>query len=299
MGRRMKKITASVLCLFFVVCCSCGVADVEMEKENTTELVFEAENESPDCIKERFPPAIIKEVKPESSEPKLQPTVQPEELTAILTKSGFSYGELSCEQLITVCADGTDARITLWESDSGAWSQVYDEMPGKVGRNGVSAKKEEGDGKTPVGLFGITLAFGTSDLTDLGLPYRRITEESYWVDDSNSIFYNQWVEGTEQKDWNSAEHMIDYSASYAQGFVIDYNMSPVVPGAGSAIFFHCGDRPTSGCVATSRDNVQKILLWLQSTKSPSILLVNIIETTIDISKTPTPRWNPVLESSTA
>ena len=136
----------------------------------------------------------------------------------------------------------------------------------------MTADKREGDGKTPKGLFTLTTAFGIQPDPGSGLPYRQVTAESYWVDDQNSRFYNQWVEGTGDKDWASAEHLIDYAAQYAYGAVVDHNTDPIVPGSGSAIFLHCGSRPTAGCVSLPRETVVGILKWLSPEQTPSILI---------------------------
>ena len=86
------------------------------------------------------------------------------------------------------------------------------------------------------------------------------------------MYYNKRVEGTADKDWNSAEHMIDYSAAYEYGFVIDYNPDAVY-NAGSAIFFHISYSSTAGCVGTDKNMVLQYLAKLDSTKNPYILIV--------------------------
>lgn len=39
------------------------------------------------------------------------------------------------------------------------------------------------------------------------LEYRKIGDDDYWVDDSNSAYYNKWVNTSNVKDWNSAEDL--------------------------------------------------------------------------------------------
>ena len=143
---------------------------------------------------------------------------------------------------------------------------------GYVGRNGISENKREGDGATPKGLYPITEGFYMGSAPQTGLDLFPITRDTYWVDDPDSKYYNRRVEGTRDKDWASAEHMIDYDPYYAYGFVVGYNTQAVYK-AGSAIFFHVGDMATSGCVATDRAWVLAYLAALDKSYNPYILIV--------------------------
>jgi L,D-peptidoglycan transpeptidase YkuD (ErfK/YbiS/YcfS/YnhG family) len=96
------------------------------------------------------------------------------------------------------------------------------------------------------------------------LPAFAITGQTYWVDDPNSVYYNQRVEGTQNRDWRSAEHMIRHEELYGLGFVIGYNTRDIVPGAGSAIFFHRGDDYTAGCVAAEGADLLGLLAALET-----------------------------------
>ena len=201
---------------------------------------------------------------------------QPAELTELLESRGIGYEELdeiSCSQLVTVVSIGTTAQIRFYSCEEGAWKELPDlNCNGRVGRGGVSMDKQEGDGSTPSGLFGIGSAFYIANQPDTGLDLFQITDQTYWVDDPNSAFYNQKVEGTQDKDWNSAEYMISYDV-YRYGFVVDYNPQ-AVKGAGSAIFFHIGDTPTAGCIATEENMVLTYLKALTQERNPHILIVS-------------------------
>ena len=49
----------------------------------------------------------------------------------------------------------------------------------------------------------------------------------YWIDDSKSKYYNKLVDITKtKKDWNSAEHLIDYPIEYEYLVEIKTNSSP-------------------------------------------------------------------------
>lgn len=100
-----------------------------------------------------------------------------------------------------------------------------------------------------------------------------MTEHTYWVDDPESKYYNQRVEGVENKDWNSAEHMIDYYSAYHYGFVIEFNTTNIIAGKGSAIFFHCSQSPTAGCVGVSENSLLVYLQILCAERMPFILII--------------------------
>lgn len=88
----------------------------------------------------------------------------------------------------------------------------------------------------------------------------QITKDMYWVDDSESRYYNQLVDISKvEKDWNSAEHLIDYPIQYE--YLVEIKTNPKnIPGKGSAIFLHCtNNKPTAGCVAINKENMKKII----------------------------------------
>jgi len=207
-----------------------------------------------------------------------QPVViqQPTALTELLETGDITYEELvqlGCTQLVTVVAEGTTAQIGMFSCADGAWEALPQmNCEGFVGRSGVSDAKQEGDGTTPVGLYRIGSGFYIDDMPETALDLFQITEDTYWVDDPNSKFYNQRVESTENKDWNSAEQMFSY-AEYTYGFVVNYNVL-AQPGAGSAIFFHINDNPTAGCIATEEEMVLAYLKELDKARNPYILILD-------------------------
>lgn len=228
-------------------------------------------------IPQTEPPTEPEPTIPPTEAPTL-PTVedQPMELTTLLDLEGITYDMLTekqCNQLVTVEADGNKANIRMFICEEGLWQLQPDlDCSGFLGRNGSSANKQEGDGCTPTGFYSIGSGFYTKDAPETNLDLFQITRDTYWIDDPNSQFYNQRVEGTENKDWKHAEHMIDYP-EYLYGFVVNYNM-PVVKDAGSAIFFHINDNPTAGCIATTEEMVLAYLALLDKAEHPYILIVN-------------------------
>ena len=131
-----------------------------------------------------------------------------------------------------------------------------------IGRNGVTKDKIEGDGKTPIGEFELGLILGThfNIQNKNALKYKQITQNMYWVDDTTSKYYNQLVDISKvQKDWESAEHLIDYPIEYE--YLIEIKTNPKnTPRKGSAIFLHCSNNnSTAGCIAINKRYMQKII----------------------------------------
>ncbi|MDR1461758.1 MAG: L,D-transpeptidase family protein [Azoarcus sp.] len=120
-----------------------------------------------------------------------------------------------------------------------------------LGKNGFRQDKREGDGATPIGVFTFGRAFGIADDPGSATPYTKVTETDVWVDDPASRRYNQWARADDPNaDWQSAERLSEYKKAYKYAIAVNYNVSPIVPGKGSAIFLHAATgRPTAGCVA--------------------------------------------------
>ncbi len=82
----------------------------------------------------------------------------------------------------------------------------------------------------------------------------------YWVDDVNSKYYNQLVNIKEvEKDWERAEHLIEYKTQYE--YLIEIKTNPNnIPNKGSAIFLHCtNNTPTAGCISIDTQIMKKII----------------------------------------
>ena len=173
----------------------------------------------------------------------------------------------NCSQLIITLGTGdSNADIYCFQKDSnGYWKQVY-KFNGFVGKGGIG-KASEGDVKSPSGYYTLGTAFGRLGNPGTKMPWRNITPNDYWDDNPNSSTYNTWQSSNPPK----TERM--YISAYNYGFVINYNLDRV-PGAGSAIFFHVAYRYTLGCTGTSKDNVVKILKWLNPKYNPMILQCN-------------------------
>lgn len=160
-----------------------------------------------------------------------------------------------------------------------------------LGKKGIVAAqlKTEGDGMTPTGLYNISELFGYSLISPnkYGMPYRPILDKldddgKFWdkfIDDSNSSEYNSWVGGRTLaqsfEEMRVAGHKDGYAA-YEYGAILDYNMKPIIPGKGSAIFLHIYKNPflpTEGCIALAKNDILTILNCLKPNYFPNILIL--------------------------
>jgi L,D-peptidoglycan transpeptidase YkuD (ErfK/YbiS/YcfS/YnhG family) len=189
-----------------------------------------------------------------------------------------AHGSLPSKQLVLVLTDDPNAFegiLYQYESRSGQWHLQGKSKQVVVGKKGLiaHASKQEGDKRTPMGLFplgpifGFEKTFGQNSKMD----YRPIQASTVCVDDSKSHAYNQIVENNDaSKDWDSHEPMRDI-IEYQFGAVIQYNLPEPKKQAGSCIFLHILPIPyqgTSGCVAMSEPDLLELLAWLDKAQQP-------------------------------
>jgi L,D-peptidoglycan transpeptidase YkuD (ErfK/YbiS/YcfS/YnhG family) len=178
-------------------------------------------------------------------------------------------------QVVTVVAPSpgsTTATVTAWQLGPSGWTVAVGPVKGWVGEDGVGTASESSS-RTPKGTFFLTEAFGLAGNPGTGLPYRVINSADYWVSDVASPLYNRFYECPTACPFNTAagEHLVKAGASYNYAVVIDYNRSPVLPGAGSAFFFHVSNgEPTAGCVAIPQNSLVTIMKWLNPAARPLI-----------------------------
>jgi L,D-peptidoglycan transpeptidase YkuD (ErfK/YbiS/YcfS/YnhG family) len=128
-------------------------------------------------------------------------------------------------------------------------------VPAAVGRAGVVRSKAEGDGATPAGIFPLVRAFYRADRIpppETRLPLRPLLPSDAWVDDPTDANYNRLVSLPYPAH---TEAMWLDDPVYDLVVVVGYNMAPVVPGAGSAIFLHVARpdfSPTAGCITIEK-----------------------------------------------
>ena len=137
-----------------------------------------------------------------------------------------------------------------------------------VGKNGTTSKKNEGDKKTPKGLFSLGNVYYRKDrnlkpITKLhSIP---ITKKMGWCNDIKNKKYNKLI-----KINNSTRHEKMFRKDYKYDYIIpiNYNTKNTQIGKGSAIFIHLSKtyKQTAGCVALKKKDLL-ILLKLINRKT--------------------------------
>ena len=144
-----------------------------------------------------------------------------------------------------------------------------------MGRNGLSSHHLEGGGTTPIGVFTIGPTMdGVSVSPGVRFGYHQLSCGDWWNEDRQSRSYNHFVHlacGVAPSFTGSSEALWQNVPAYDYFAVIDYNVSPVVPGRGSGIFLHVakGD-PTTGCVSVAKENLLQLLRLLRPSSRPLI-----------------------------
>ena len=134
-----------------------------------------------------------------------------------------------------------------------------------LGSGGRQLQKTEGDGVTPVGRWPLRQVLYRPDrlsAPDCPLPVTALVSDDGWCDDPAHRDYNRPVklphEASCEELWRR-DHVYDIIVT------LGHNDSPVITGAGSAVFFHLA-RPqfeaTQGCVAVTQDDMLVILAHL-------------------------------------
>jgi L,D-peptidoglycan transpeptidase YkuD (ErfK/YbiS/YcfS/YnhG family) len=141
------------------------------------------------------------------------------------------------------------------------WRLVRGPMAARVGYNGFSASRHEGDGTTPAGTFRFVYGFGS--MPNPGLRgfgrWRRLTPSSCWS--GARADYNRWVNRPCTRGeslWKNRRVAYRYAA------VINFNYWHPVWRRGSGIFLHQQTGgPTAGCVSLNAGDLVAVLRWLR------------------------------------
>lgn len=153
-------------------------------------------------------------------------------------------------------------------------------------------QKQEGDGRSPAGVFPLGDLWGYAATAPLGvrLPYHAISDRDRCVDDPDSPDYNQLRQAPSgaAEPWRSAERMRMTTDHYKLLVTVDYNRLVSASGAGSGlrpqpragscIFLHIAPAPgtgTAGCTALAEADLRQVLAWLDPQKRPLLILLPI------------------------
>lgn len=191
--------------------------------------------------------------------------------------------------------DATEGQLQAYERTAQGWQPHGSAFSVAVGRNGSAwgiglvvtppdgPQKQEGDGRSPAGVFAIGPAFGYAATLASALPYQPMQASSYCMDVPDSPYYNRIVDadvvGAEAVAGSTEPMRLDLhnkgDVRYRQGFVIAHNPQ-AVPGRGSCIFAHLWRAPgeaTAGCTAMQPDHMQALLGWLDPARQPRFVLM--------------------------
>jgi L,D-peptidoglycan transpeptidase YkuD (ErfK/YbiS/YcfS/YnhG family) len=179
-----------------------------------------------------------------------------------------------CPQRIQVTAPtARSTTATLIVRECG--KRVFGPWRARVGRNGLSAHHLEGDGTTPTGTYGIgPVVYGIDADPGISLRYHRLVCGDWWDEDARSATYNTFRHvacGTSPSFGGGSEALWRITPAYRLFALIQYNVAPVVPGRGSAIFLHVDTgRATNGCVSLPLTELRSLLVKLRTGATISI-----------------------------
>jgi L,D-peptidoglycan transpeptidase YkuD (ErfK/YbiS/YcfS/YnhG family) len=187
---------------------------------------------------------------------------------------------VSAKQLITVeakVARTTHASLRTWVRVDGCWVAASGPYAARLGKNGLSSNRREGDGTTPTGTYRIgSTMYGNAPNPGVRFAYRRLRCGDWWDEDPSSPTYNSFQHvrcGAKPPFAGASEGMWQQPGAYPFLAVIEYNMRPVVPGRGSGIFLHAQTGgPTIGCISLRRDQLAAVLRWLRPGSAPMIAI---------------------------
>lgn len=178
--------------------------------------------------------------------------------------------------------------LSKYNKVDGKWVPHQESHPITLGRTGLrwgsglhkenaETYKQEGDGKSPAGIFSFGTAFGYApkeEVSFLKLPYVHVTKITQCIEDVNSKYYNQIVSDTNiEKDWDSADFMRRDDHLYKWGVFVNHNI-PAQAKDGSCIFFHLWREPgkyTLGCTGMEEANILELITWLDPKLNPRLV----------------------------
>lgn len=135
-------------------------------------------------------------------------------------------------------------------------------MRASLGAAGITAHKQEGDHATPAGRLALLRVLYRADRIArprAAVPVEPLSPEDGWCDDPASPAYNQQIRLP-----HDSRHEVLWrrDGMYDLIGVLAWNVAPVRPGQGSAIFLHVarpGYAPTEGCIALAMEDLRLLL----------------------------------------
>ena len=186
----------------------------------------------------------------------------------------------TARQLVTVearVARTTYAELRTWKRSGACWVAAGGPYAARLGKNGLSSNRREGDGTTPTGTYRIgRTMYGNEPNPGVRFRYRRLRCGDWWDEDPSSPTYNTFQHvrcGTKPPFGGASEGMWEQPRPYPYLAVIEFNTRPAVPGRGSGIFLHAQTGgPTIGCISLRRDELRAVRRWLRPGDAPVIAI---------------------------
>jgi D-alanyl-D-alanine dipeptidase len=201
----------------------------------------------------------------------------------------------SATHLIVVVGEGwNDSRASLSRFTRGpdGWVASGSPHPVQLGARGLAwgrglhgdgspgkkrgPVKQEGDQRSPAGVFALGDAYGVAAHLPTALPYTQSGQQLRCVDDPSSRFYGQIVRSDQvDADWSSSEAMARSDGLYRAVVVVEHNRNPVHPGGGSCIFLHDWSGPNNpvlGCTAMAGARLDELVAWAKPGRSVLVSL---------------------------
>ncbi|HRJ69368.1 MAG TPA: hypothetical protein PK812_07145 [Beijerinckiaceae bacterium] len=138
-------------------------------------------------------------------------------------------------------------------------------LPCRIGRNGATVFKREGDGKSPRAILLARRGWWRTDRRlppRGGVPLRPARKELGWCDAPGHACYNRLVRLPFE---HSHETLCRDDRQYDVVLELDWNARPRIQGRGSAIFLHVmaeAGTGTAGCIALSPGHIDRLLACL-------------------------------------
>ncbi len=203
----------------------------------------------------------------------------------------------STHQLLTAIIPSwtaTTAELRLWKREGARWTAVGAPWTGVIGKAGAAwgtglhgrgapaghpgPRKQEGDGKSPAGVFALTASYGyaATPPSHAALPYTQVDANWVCVDDPASSHYTQILDRRRQpNDWTRGEQMRRSDQLYTWVVDVAHNAART-PGDGSCIFLHVWsgeDSSTVGCTAMPEPELAALIATLAPADAPAYVLL--------------------------
>ena len=217
-------------------------------------------------------------------------------LCALPTVAAFELpaGTTQCLVGVADTWNSSAASLQLYQKKGDHWTADGPPWRARLGKSGLvwgrginpvppgATTKQEGDLRSPAGVFGIGGAWGYQAIIKKHpqLHYRQVTTRDLWIEDPSSKLYNQNVilDHEPITPWEKKQQMKQDDPAHALKLFIAHNAPPAaVASAGSSIFFHIwrggGSRATAGCTSMDEAQLRALIARIDPTRQPLYILL--------------------------